>query len=131
MIAPDPFRRFHLVLTELSVAVSCLIVLAVLAHSTNSPGHRVKALLLLAAGGVFFVLALLRLRAASGPDATDATPARTLFNGLVYFGAFAVAAVLTLTLDFALPVQRWVGVGSQVVAGVVGLVGCIQYIKAS
>lgn len=129
MTPPVPLRRFHLVAAELSVAVSALLVLAVLAHSTNGLGHRIKGTVLLGAGMVLFLFAVARIRgwAAARGDG----PARTLFQGLMYFGILAAAAILTLTLDFGNPAQRAGGVAAQLIAGAAGILACIRYIRSS
>ena len=129
MSRPVPLRRFHLVAAELSVVVSALLVLAVLANSTNSMGHRIKAAVLLAAGAVFFLLAVTRIR--GWAEARDARPAYTLLGGLLYFSIFAAAAILTLTFDFSSPAERAGGVAAQLIAGAAGILGCIRYLRPS
>lgn len=124
-----PLRQFHLVAAGLSVVVSALLVLAVLANSTNSIGHRIKAGVLLAAGTLFFLLAVTRIR--GWAEARDARPAYILLSGLLYFSIFAAAAILTLTLDFSSPAERAGGVAVQLIAGAAGIVGCIRYLRSS
>ena len=128
MTAPVPLRRFHLVTAELSVAVSTLLVLAVLATSTNAIGHRIKGGVLLAGGVLLFVLAVARIR--GWASARDAGPARTLLGGLVYFSILAAAAILTLTLDFGSPVQRAAALAAQLAGGAAGILGCIRYFRS-
>ena len=128
MSAPVPLRRVHLVAAELSVAVSVLLVLAVLSTSTNSAGYRLKGTLLLAAGAVLFLLSVARIRGWTA--ARDPRHARILLGGLIYFAVFAAAAVLTLTLDFRDPVERATGIGTQLIAAAVGIYGCIRYLRA-
>ena len=129
MTPPVPLRRFHLVAAELSVAVSALLVLAVLAQSTNSPGHRIKGAVMLGAGMGLFLFAVSRIR--GWAEARDDRPARMLFWGLMYFCIFAAAAILTLTLDFGNPAQRAGGVAAQLIAGAAGILACIRYIRSS
>jgi hypothetical protein len=102
-----------LLIARVFVAVSLTLVLAVLLTSKNSVGHRVKGMALIIIGVVFFFL-FLRVR-------------RPLITAVGYFCAFEVSAVLTLTLDWNISSHQWLGVGSQLAAGVLGLIGCAKW----
>ena len=38
-----------------------------------------------------------------------------------------LGALLTLTLDWTLDANRWIGIAAQLVAGAAGIVGCARY----
>ena len=111
------------------MAVSTLLVLAALAASPNGAGYRIKGAVLLAAGAIFFLLAVSRIRGRT--EALDPRAAQTLLAGLGYFSVFATVAILMLMLNFRDPVERATGAAAQLVAGAVGLYGCVRYIRSS
>jgi hypothetical protein len=94
------------------VVVSLILVLAVLLISKNSVGHRVKGMAFIVAGVVFFFL-FLRARL-------------PLISAIGYFCAFEALAVPTLTLNWNVTSHQWLGVGSQIAAGTIGLIGCAK-----
>src|SRR5215510_366975 len=102
-----------LLIARVFVAFSLTLVLAVLLTSKNSVGHRVKGTALIIIGAVFFFL-FMRMR-------------QPLLTPICYFCAFEVSAVLTLTLDWNISSHQWLGVGSQLAAGVLGLIGCAKW----
>ena len=102
-----------LLIARVFVAFSLTLVLAVLLTSKNSVGHRVKGMALIIIGVVFFFL-FMRMR-------------QPLLTTICYFCAFEVSAVLTLTLDWNISSHQWLGVGSQLAAGVLGLIGCAKW----
>jgi hypothetical protein len=104
--------RAALLIARVFVALSLILALAVLLTSKNSVGHRVKGMAFIIIGVVFFYL-FLRARL-------------PLLTAIGYFCAFEVSAVLTLTLDWNVSSHQWLGVGSQLAAGVLGLIGCAK-----
>jgi hypothetical protein len=108
-----PSRAAWLI-ARIFVTVSLILVLAILMTSKNSAGHRIKGLGLIIIGVVFFFL-FLRMR-------------QPLLTAIGYYGAFEVSAILTLTLDWDIPWSRWVGVGSQLTVGALGLIGCAKWL---
>lgn len=104
--------RAALLIARVFIAVSLILVVAVLMTSKNSVGHRVKGMLVIIIGVVFFFL-FLRMR-------------RPLLTAIGYFCAFGVSAILTLTLDWNVSSHQWLGVGSQLAAGVLGLIACAK-----
>jgi hypothetical protein len=102
-----------LLIGRVFVAVSLTLVLAVLLTSKNSVGHRVKGMALIIIGVAFFFL-FLRAR-------------QPLLTAIWYFCAFEVSAILTLTLDWNIPSHQWLGVGSQLAAGALGLIGVAKW----
>jgi len=101
-----------LLIARVFVAVSLISVLAILLISKNSVGHRVKGMALIIIGVIFFFL-FLRVR-------------RPLLTAIGYFCAFEAFAVPTLTLNWNVPSHQWLGVGSQLAAGVIGVIGCAK-----
>ncbi|MGH9766025.1 MAG: hypothetical protein ACREAB_01220 [Blastocatellia bacterium] len=106
--------RAALLVAYLFVVVSLILVLTILLTSTNSVGHRIKGMGLMIIGVVFFFL-FLRMR-------------QLLLTAIAYYCAFEASAVLTLTLDFNIPSRRWLGVGSHLAVGALGLIGCARWL---
>ena len=104
--------RAALLIARVFVALSLILALAVLLTSKNSVGHRVKGMAFIIIGVVFFYL-FLRARL-------------PLLTAIGYFCSFEVSAVLTLTLDWNVSSHQWLGVGSQLAAGVLGLIDCAK-----
>lgn len=117
------------------VAISLISVLAVWLTSTNSIGYRAKGMLLFIAGAAFFYLSLYRWQLTETNQTEDARSdsiaahrrtSKSLLVALAYYCAFEVSAILTLTLNWNIPTQYWVGVSSQLAVGVLGLFGCAK-----
>ncbi len=105
--------RAALLIARVFVAVSLILVLAILLTSMNSAGHRVKGVGLMMIGVTFFFL-FLRMR-------------QPLLTAIVYYCAFEASAVLTLALDVNNPSSRWLIPGSQLVVSALGLIGCAKW----
>jgi hypothetical protein len=105
--------RAALLIARVFVAISLILVMAVLLTSKNSAGHRVKGIVMIIIGVIFFFL-FLRMR-------------RPALTAIGYYCAFAVSAVLTLTLDWNVSSHQWLGAGSQLAAGLLGLIGCAKW----
>jgi hypothetical protein len=108
--------RAALLIAGVFVAISLILVMAVLLTSKNSAGHRVKGIAMIIIGVIFFFL-FLRMR-------------RPLLTAIGYYCAFEVSAVLTLTLDWNVSSHQWLGAGSQLAAGLLGLIGCAKWMAA-
>jgi hypothetical protein len=115
------------------LTVTAIVFIALLI-SPNGFGYRAKGALLLFAGPAYLVLELQHWRESwrgrqsmpAGESHAVVSPVsvgwRRVGTALAYFTTFELAAILTLTLDWTARTGRWVGVGSQLLVGVVGLV---------
>ncbi len=125
------------------VIVGALLAIGILAlvGSSNDFGYRLKGAVMVVAGACFYALGLVLLRStrvrtalsvSGGEVSTDAKAMsrarRVLVETLVYVGVLELASVMTLTLDWTAPSNRWLGIGSQVTAAVVGLIGCARFL---
>ena len=105
--------RAALLIARVFVVVCLILVLAVLLTSKNSVGHRVKGMAFIVIGVVFFFL-FLRMR-------------QPLLTAIGYFCAFEAFAALILTLDWNVSLHQWLGVGSHLAAGALGIIGCAKW----
>jgi hypothetical protein len=120
------------------VALSLAVVFVIFWLSRNDWGYRTKGMLMLLAGAAFFYLYMARLREAGAnqpaarrekqESADDRSSearqaaARTFRSALVLFGALELGAVMTLTLNWSSPVQRMLGLVSQLSVSILGIV---------
>src|SRR5262245_32696060 len=105
--------RAALLIARVFVAVSLIFVLAILLTSKNSVGHRIKGIASIIIGVVFFFL-FLRMR-------------QPLLTAIGYFCAFEAFAALILTLDWNVSSHQWLGVGSHLAAGAMGIIDCAKW----
>ena len=111
------------------VSFALLLGAALLFTSDNDIGYRLKGALMQGAGAAFFLLVLHRMRQPAS-DPSRPLAIGTLLSALGYFTVFLTAAVLTLTLDWETRSHRWLGVGSQLASGVLGLIACARFLRA-
>ena len=106
-----------------------------LAVSENGIGHQLKGALMVAAGSCFYAFGLVRAKGTRRPpptppgraDAGAQQARRVLGEAIAYVGMIELGALLTLTLDWTLDANRWIGIAAQLVAGAAGIVGCARY----
>jgi hypothetical protein len=100
-------------IAHIFVTISLALALAVFLTSSNSAGHRTKGGVTIIIGAVFYFLFLMARQ--------------TLLTAIGYFCAFEVSGILTLTLDWNVSLHQWIGAGAQLIAGVVGIIGCAKW----